>query len=186
MIPLALYSAAMAKAVLEVFIIFRFVYAVLRLVQGTRGAGVLKGLTVLLVIVAVVIIVVTRRLNLERVDWLLSSMAPWILIPLFVLFQPEIRRGLIRLGQNPLFRMFFRPGPGFTEELVKATFGLARDKIGGLIAIEREVGLRGAWFAILEGLIVAGGKTREEVERIVHEIVPAEKESFVYLFHLRR
>lgn len=50
----------------------------------------------------------------------------------------------------------------------------------------REVGLRGAWFAILEGLIVAGGKTREEVERIVHEIVPAEKESFVYFFHLRR
>ena len=50
----------------------------------------------------------------------------------------------------------------------------------------REVGLRGAWFAILEGLIVAGGKTREEVELVVHEIVPAEKESFVYFFHLRR
>ncbi len=50
----------------------------------------------------------------------------------------------------------------------------------------RAVGLRGAWFAILEGLIVTGGKTREEVELVVHEIVPAEKGSFVYFFHLRR
>jgi hypothetical protein len=50
----------------------------------------------------------------------------------------------------------------------------------------REVGLRSAWFAILEGLIVAGGRKREEVEQIVHEIVPDEKESFVYFFHLRR
>ncbi|MFC1713564.1 hypothetical protein ACFL6S_07850 [Candidatus Poribacteria bacterium] len=48
----------------------------------------------------------------------------------------------------------------------------------------REVGLQDAWFAILEGLIVAGGKTREEVECIVHEIVPVEKESFAYIFHL--
>jgi hypothetical protein len=49
----------------------------------------------------------------------------------------------------------------------------------------REVGLQDAWFAILEGLIVAGGKTREQVEHIVHEIVPGEKESFSYIFHLR-
>ena len=50
----------------------------------------------------------------------------------------------------------------------------------------REMGLRGAWFAILEGLIVAGGKTREQVEQIVHEIVPDEKGSFVCFFHLKR
>ena len=49
----------------------------------------------------------------------------------------------------------------------------------------REVGLKGAWFAILEGLVVAGGKTRDDVERIVKEIVPAKNIPFVYIFHLR-
>ena len=135
------HSEVFIKACFEIFFIFLFVYAVLRLVRGTRGAGVLKGLAVTLVVLAVVIVLVTRRLRLERVDWLLSSLAPWILIPLCVLFQPEIRRALIRLGENPLFRMFFRPASQFTEELVKATFSMSRDRIGGLIAIERQVGL---------------------------------------------
>jgi diadenylate cyclase len=64
-----------------------------------------------------------------------------VLVPLFILFQPEIRRALVRLGHNPLFSMFFRPHGHITDELVEATFSLAGDKIGGLIAIERQVGL---------------------------------------------
>ena len=101
--PFDVYSGVWIKSCIEIFIIFLFVYGVLRLVQGTRGAGVLKGLTVAIAVMAIVIVVVTRRLRLETVDWLLSSLAPWVLIPLFVLFQPEIRRALIRLGENPLF-----------------------------------------------------------------------------------
>ncbi len=46
------------------------------------------------------------------------------------------------------------------------------------------IGLRNAWFAILEGEIVAGGSTREEVERILDAIIPEEKRNFVYVFHL--
>jgi len=135
------HSGALIKACVEIFIIFLLVYGVLRLVQGTRGAGVLKGLTVAIAVLAIVVILVTRRLRLDTVDWLLSSLAPWVLIPLFVLFQPEIRRALVRLGENPLFRMFFHPPNEFTEEVVKATFSMARDRIGALIAIERRVGL---------------------------------------------
>jgi len=48
-----------------------------------------------------------------------------------------------------------------------------------------EIGLRNAWFAILEGEIVAGGSTREEVERILDGIIPMEKRNFAYIFHLR-
>ena len=48
-----------------------------------------------------------------------------------------------------------------------------------------EIGLRGAWFAILEGEVVAGGSTREEVEQILDEIIPKEKRNFVYVFRLR-
>ncbi|MEA2074727.1 MAG: hypothetical protein U9O85_03205 [Euryarchaeota archaeon] len=48
-----------------------------------------------------------------------------------------------------------------------------------------KIGLSNAWFAILEGEIIAGGCTRAEVERILDEIVPAEKRDFAYVFHLK-
>lgn len=47
------------------------------------------------------------------------------------------------------------------------------------------IGLKGAWFAILEGEIVAGGSTRAEVEQILDKIIPEEKRNFVYVFRLK-
>ena len=134
-------SGILLKAGIEVLLIFLLVYAFLRLLQGTRGVGILKGLTVFLGLLAAFVIVVTRWFPLETVNWVVTRLAPVILVPMFILFQPEVRRALIRLGQNPIFRMFFRPHARFTDELVEATFSLAGDKIGALIAIEREVGL---------------------------------------------
>jgi diadenylate cyclase len=131
--------------------------------QGTRGAGVLKGLAVFVVILVSVTIVVTRQFRLEILGWVLTSLAPVVVIPLFVLFQPEVRRALIKLGQNPLFSMFFRPHSRFTEELVRATFSLARDKVGGLIAIEREVGLR----AYVEGGVRLDAEVTAEVIKTI-------------------
>jgi diadenylate cyclase len=140
---LAVWTPVLAKAAFEVFIIFIFVYAFLRIMEGTRGAGILKGLALFVGILAIVSIFLTTWFQLENLQWVVSNLGPVVLIPMFILFQPEVRRALIRLGQNPLFRMFFRPHGGITEELLRATFSLSRDKMGGLIAIEREVGLRG-------------------------------------------
>jgi len=131
------------RAVVEVGIIFIFIYAFLRIMEGTRGAGVLKGLVMFMVILAAVTIFLSRRLQMEHLNWAITRLAPVVVVPVFILFQPEIRRALIKLGQNPMFRMFFRPYSRFIDELVRATFSLSRDRIGGLIAIEREVGLRG-------------------------------------------
>lgn len=49
----------------------------------------------------------------------------------------------------------------------------------------RELGLTSGWFAILEGVIIASGKTREEVERILDEVLSPEKREFVYIFQLK-
>lgn len=49
----------------------------------------------------------------------------------------------------------------------------------------REIGLTNAWFAILEGVTIASGATRDEVERILQCILPAEKKKFVYIFQLK-
>jgi len=69
---------------------------------------------------------------------------PVVLLPMFILFQPEVRRALITTGAEPAVPHVSSGRTGAsTDELVKATFSLSRDKVGGLIAIEREVGLRG-------------------------------------------
>ena len=49
----------------------------------------------------------------------------------------------------------------------------------------REIGVRRGWFAILEGVIIASGKTRDEVERVLKSILPAERREFVYIFQLK-
>lgn len=125
----------------EIFVIFALVYAFLRVLEGTRGVGILRGLSIFLGVLVLLTIVVTQWFTLEAVNWVLTRLGPVVVVPMFILFQPEIRRALVRLGQNPLFNMFFRPHGSFTDELVDSVFSLSRDKIGGLIAIERQVGL---------------------------------------------
>ena len=49
----------------------------------------------------------------------------------------------------------------------------------------REIGLTNAWFAILEGMTIASGATKDEVERILQCILPTEKRKFVYIFQLK-
>jgi len=134
-------SGMLLKAGVEIFLIAVMVYVFLRLLQGTRGVGILRGLSIFLAVLAALTVVVTRWFPLETVNWVLTRLGPVVLIPLFILFQPEIRRAFVRLGQNPLFSMFFRPHGHVTDELVEAAFSLARDRIGALIAIERQVGL---------------------------------------------
>ncbi|GFP31801.1 hypothetical protein HKBW3S42_00107 [Candidatus Hakubella thermalkaliphila] len=50
----------------------------------------------------------------------------------------------------------------------------------------REIGLTNAWFAILEGITIASGATRDEVERILQCILPTGKRKFVYIFQLKK
>ena len=50
----------------------------------------------------------------------------------------------------------------------------------------REIGFSNVWFAILEGIVVTSGLTRDGVEQILQEIIPAEKRELVYVFHLRK
>lgn len=129
------------RASIEIFIIFLMLYFVLRFMQGTRGIGILRGLVFFLVIATVILLFVVRKLQLYTVDWLLTEFLPIITIPFIILFQPEFRRALMRLGLNPFFGIFFRSEPPMLEEVVKATTALSKSRLGGLIAIERKVGL---------------------------------------------
>ncbi|MEK7852194.1 MAG: diadenylate cyclase CdaA [Planctomycetota bacterium] len=125
----------------EIFLIYMVVYIVLRIMQGPRGTTVLRGLAFIIVMISVIILFFVRKLQLLTIDWLVSEFVPVFIIPIIILFQPEFRRALLRLGQNPVFNIFLKPEYHVIDEIVKAVENLSGSKVGAIIAIEREVGL---------------------------------------------
>ncbi len=125
----------------ETFIIFILLYTILRIMQGTRGAGILRGLAFTLVIITLVILFIIKKLELYTVNWFIIEFLPVLIIPVIILFQPEFRRALIKLGHSPFFRMFVKSEIQVAKEILTAVIALSENKIGGLITIEREDGL---------------------------------------------
>ena len=121
------------KIALEILLLWYFIYMVLYFVKGTRTEQLLKGLVII-----AVIFVATQYLRLEAINWVLSRIFPISVIALLVIFQPELRHGLARLGQ------FGRYGGEVEdiEEISRAAIELSRRHTGMLIALEREVGLK--------------------------------------------
>ncbi|MGR3219355.1 MAG: diadenylate cyclase CdaA [Candidatus Anammoxibacter sp.] len=129
------------KASLEIFIIFLFIYLVLRVLQGTRGEGILRALAFIIVIASITILFLVRKLHLYSVEWIIEEFLPVFIIPIIILFQQEFRRAIVRLGHNTFLRVFFKQSSSITTEIIKAIISMSDNRIGGLIAIEREVGL---------------------------------------------
>ncbi len=129
------------RAIVEMTLLFIGFYAMLRFMQGTRGEGILKGYTLLFVVIFISLLFITQKLELRRIAHLLTNIMAASFFALIVIFQPELRNGLIRLGQNPFMKRLFVTSPGFVEEILKAVERLAKGKVGALIAVEREIGL---------------------------------------------
>jgi diadenylate cyclase len=128
---------------LELLLIGAFVYMVVRFLRGTRGARMLKGVGVLLVVLYLIVRLVGTQFKLERVDFLYGKFLLFASFATVVVFQPEIRRALMRLGETNLFRSFSTQINKDIDALVESAAFLSRRKIGAVIAIEREVGLGG-------------------------------------------
>ena len=125
----------------ELFLIGLVVYLVVRFLQGTRGARMLKGIIV--VLVTLFLIVRLFGANLQRVELLYGKFLVYASFAMVVVFQPELRRALMRLGETRLFRGWSTQLNEDIEAMVESAAFLSRRKIGALIAIERDVGLGG-------------------------------------------
>jgi diadenylate cyclase len=126
--------------VLDIAVVSILIYELLLLIRGTRavqmavGGGFLIGLFFL-----------SRWLHLETVNWLIRNLAGYVVFAVIVLFQSDIRRALAHFGRAPFFRYFARTldaEEDIVEELVVATTSLAARRIGAIIVLEREIGLR--------------------------------------------
>ena len=128
----------------EIFVIFLVIYAFLRFMEGTRGEGILKGIALLMLTFPILLAIIAERLNvMDRLLVIIRFFGAAAIPAIVIVVQPELRRALVRLGQTRLLGMFLkRETEGIVEELVRASFRMSRRKIGALIAIEREVGLK--------------------------------------------
>ena len=124
-------------AMFEVFVLAVVYYYVFLFLRGTRGAQVLVGL----VIVIVALQGATYFLHLNELNWLLRKLSVYVAIALLVIFQPEIRRALAELGRQPVFNTT-QQTRSVIDHLVQTVVFLADHKVGALIAIERDIGIR--------------------------------------------
>ena len=125
--------------VLDIAIVSVAIYEILKAIRGTRAVQMAVGLSVL-----VLVSYLSRWGHLETIDWLIRNSLGYIVFAIIVLFQADIRRALAHLGRAPFFRYFLTTeGAEETiEELAVAATQLSTQRIGAIIVIERQIGLR--------------------------------------------
>ncbi len=124
---------------LDIAIVSFAVYELLKSIRGTRAAQ-------MAVSVALIagLFFGSRYFHLESVNWLIRNFVGYVVFAAIVLFQADIRRALVHFGRAPFFRYLDRRGATeeVVEELAVAASVLASRRIGAIIAIERQIGLR--------------------------------------------
>lgn len=142
--------------ILDILLVAIILYSVLLIIKGTRALKILIGLMILLIA-----FLLSGYIGLYTMDWLIQSLWAQIVLALVILFQPEIRRALAKMGEARFL-------PSLTsaeelrslEEIVRAAVALANRKIGALFVIERE--------KILEDFIEVGTPLDA---RVSHELL---------------
>jgi diadenylate cyclase len=126
------------RDLIDIALVAYILYRFLLLVRGTRGAQMTIGMVVLLGFYYA-----TRFYRLTTVQWLLNNLLTYIVFGIIVLYQSEIRRGLAGLGMTSIFGRHRKSDrkAGFDEIILAATT-LASKKIGALVVVERDIGLR--------------------------------------------
>lgn len=129
------------NVLLEWLLIGTVVYLCMRFLRGTRGSRVFMGVVFVLVAATLLVKLVAEQLGLERIKILYPYVVMGMFLVTLIVFQPELRRGLMRLGEARWLRSWTSDVDRLIEELCRAAAYLAKNKIGALVAIERDVPL---------------------------------------------
>jgi diadenylate cyclase len=122
---------------LQILVVAAAFYYVLKLLARTRAIQMLAGLLVL-----TLTYFLARLFNLVLIRYILEQLFQYGAIAALIVFHPELRAALARLGQSRMIRLFNRMEEReVVEELVEAVERLTRAKIGAIIAVERDIGL---------------------------------------------
>lgn len=129
-------------AAVEILLLAAAFYFLLRFLVGTRRASQIRVLAFFMAMVALFgLLALTEWLNLSRFYTILNWLLPVTVIALLIIFQPELRRAMIRIGQKPFMTAFLSRHSAVLEEVVQAVARLSKNHVGALIALERESSL---------------------------------------------
>jgi diadenylate cyclase len=123
-------------SVIDILAVAILVYELLLIARGTRAAQILLGIVTLALIYGISVYA-----RLEALRSMLSYLVPYFPIAVIILFQSEIRRTLARIGRKRVFGSGFRRLESVDELLLAMTI-MADDRVGALIVLERDIGLR--------------------------------------------
>lgn len=146
------------RAFVEIAILAIGVYYAVMLVRGTRGAPVVTGF----LLVLLVLTVLARALQLEVFGRLLGNFFAFFAVAVIVIFQPELRRMLAELGSLPFFASV-REQRENIEVIIQTAERLADVRIGMLVAIEQSIQLQEV---VESGIVVDAEVTPEMLETI--------------------
>ncbi|MDF1836849.1 MAG: diadenylate cyclase CdaA [Planctomycetota bacterium] len=127
---------------LQVLILVAGVYLVLSLLRISRGSGLVRGLGVALLVVGVGLYSLARAWGLHELEQIMDAIFGVVIMVLVVIFQPELRRGILRLGEQGLLSRFMKSDSTETVgEVASAVARMAKRKQGALIVIEGQTAL---------------------------------------------
>ena len=125
--------------VVDILVVSLLIYEGLKLIRGTRAMQMAAGTVLVLAL-----FYISQQFPLQTVSWMIRNVLVYVVFAAIVLFQSDIRRALSQVGSAPFFRYFARAerAAETIEEVITAAGLLSKDKVGALIVVEREIGLR--------------------------------------------
>lgn len=126
--------------IVDILIVSYIIYQLLVLLRGTRAVQLLKGM-----IIVLLIWLISYFLHLNTLKWIIENLFSVGVIAIIIIFQPEMRRALEKLGRGSFFHLTRQVKDQMvtkvSSEITKAVVQLSKNRIGALIVIERQTGL---------------------------------------------
>ncbi|MCL2007621.1 MAG: diadenylate cyclase CdaA [Treponema sp.] len=125
------------RPVLDILFLAILIYKCYDLLQKTQAAQLVKGIGFLVLVYGF-----SALFRLSTLQWLLTILAPGVFVAIAIVFQPELRKIIIRLGQRDLFRPDSKPRLGLMEAVVTAAEILSQKRRGMLVVFARRTNIR--------------------------------------------
>ena len=136
--PFELFSILRWQDIIDILIVAYVLYRILLMIRGTRTVQMMLGLFVI-----AGGYYVAQRFELYIISWVIRNVLTYLVFGILVIFHPELRRILAQVGQNTFFRhLYGLEKSQVIDEMVRATEWLSSRRIGALIVIERNIGLK--------------------------------------------
>ncbi|HHY57430.1 MAG TPA: TIGR00159 family protein [Chloroflexi bacterium] len=146
------------QSILDLALVTLVFYGLFRLFSGTRAVQLVRGVLVFIIIFAIL----AQTIDLPAFNWLMRTAAPMVLVAIPVIFQPELRRALERVGRSaPLLtrRGDTSQAQSLIAEIVKSVEWLAQRRYGALLVFEGVTGLA----EIIDNGIAINGELSSEL-----------------------